>query len=77
MRPTKVPFALGLSRPILDAMSKMGVVTPTPIQALAIPHVLAGRDVLARHSSPQGQPCPRGQAAVSGCPAVALCLASG
>ena len=37
---------LGLSVPILKALQGEGYVTPTPIQAKAIPVVLAGRDVL-------------------------------
>ncbi len=41
------PFTeLGLSEPILRAVAEMGYVHPTPIQAQAIPFVLAGRDVL-------------------------------
>jgi superfamily II DNA/RNA helicase len=38
--------ALGLSEPILRAVAEMGYVTPTPVQAQAIPFVLMGRDVL-------------------------------
>ena len=37
---------LGLSEPLLRAVASEGYSTPTPIQAEAIPHVLAGRDVL-------------------------------
>ncbi|WP_419731266.1 DEAD/DEAH box helicase [Lichenicola sp.] len=37
---------LGLSEPILRAIEEMGYRHPTPIQAQAIPFVLAGRDVL-------------------------------
>jgi ATP-dependent RNA helicase RhlE len=37
---------LGLSAPLLRALSDEGYTTPTPIQAQAIPHVLAGRDLL-------------------------------
>jgi ATP-dependent RNA helicase RhlE len=37
---------LGLSAPILKALTAEGYETPTPIQAQAIPHVLAGRDVV-------------------------------
>jgi ATP-dependent RNA helicase RhlE len=37
---------LGLSAPVLKALSAEGYDTPTPIQAQAIPHVLAGRDVV-------------------------------
>jgi len=38
--------ALGLSEPILRAISEKGYKEPTPIQAQAIPVVLMGRDVL-------------------------------
>src|SRR6476620_718081 len=37
---------LGLAEPILRAVAGEGYQTPTPIQAQAIPHVLAGRDLL-------------------------------
>ena len=37
---------LGLPAPILKALAAEGYETPTPIQAGAIPHVLAGRDLL-------------------------------
>ncbi len=36
----------GLSAPILDALRTEGYTTPTPIQAKAIPDVMAGRDLL-------------------------------
>src|SRR6476620_2647193 len=38
---------LGLAEPILRAVAGEGYQTPTPIQTQAIPHVLAGRDLLA------------------------------
>ena len=38
---------LGLAEPILRALTAEGYTTPTPIQAQAIPQVLAGRDLLA------------------------------
>ncbi len=38
--------ALGLSEPLLQAITETGYVTPTPIQLQAIPAVLAGGDVL-------------------------------
>lgn len=38
---------LGLSEPILRAISDAGYATPTPIQAKAIPQVLSGGDLLA------------------------------
>ncbi len=37
---------LGLSPPLLRALADEGYETPTPIQARAIPHVLAGHDLL-------------------------------
>src|SRR5262249_35729767 len=36
---------LGLATPILEALASEGYQRPTPIQAQAIPHVLAGRDL--------------------------------
>jgi ATP-dependent RNA helicase RhlE len=38
--------AFGLSEPILRAVVSEGYTTPTPIQSQAIPHLLAGRDLL-------------------------------
>src|SRR2546423_12833766 len=38
---------LGLSAPLLRAVADQGYTTPTPIQAQAIPAVLAGGDLLA------------------------------
>jgi ATP-dependent RNA helicase RhlE len=38
---------LGLSPELLRAVAEQGYTEPTPVQAQAIPHVLAGRDVLA------------------------------
>ena len=37
---------LGLSEPILRAISAENYSTPTPIQAQAIPHLIEGRDLL-------------------------------
>jgi len=37
---------LGLIPPLESAVASEGYVEPTPIQARAIPHVLAGRDLL-------------------------------
>jgi ATP-dependent RNA helicase RhlE len=37
---------LGLAKPLLKALADEGYTTPTPIQAQAIPGVLAGRDLL-------------------------------
>eukprot|EP01044_Picomonas_judraskeda_P047225 COSAG03_NODE_26761_length_257_cov_0.651899_1_plen_59_part_01 len=42
-----MPFSdLGLSEKVLNAVEAAGYTEPTPIQAEAIPHVLARRDVL-------------------------------
>ena len=38
---------LGLSEPILRAVAEAGYVQPTPVQAQAIPAILARRDVVA------------------------------
>ncbi len=38
---------LNLSTPILKAIAEEGYTTPTPVQAQAIPYILAGRDMLA------------------------------
>jgi len=37
---------LGLTKPLLKALAEEGYAEPTPIQAMAIPTVLAGRDLL-------------------------------
>ncbi|HEY2482574.1 MAG TPA: DEAD/DEAH box helicase [Caulobacteraceae bacterium] len=37
---------LGLAKPLLKALAEEGYDAPTPIQALAIPDILAGRDLL-------------------------------
>ena len=38
--------SLGLAEPIVRALSDEHLVTPTPIQAQAIPHILSGRDLI-------------------------------
>ncbi|MFD1063298.1 DEAD/DEAH box helicase [Winogradskyella litorisediminis] len=47
--------SLGLSAPILKAISKKGYETPSPIQAKAIPPVLDGKDVLASAQTGTGK----------------------
>jgi hypothetical protein len=37
---------LGLAEPILRSLTEEGYSAPTPIQASAVPHVLAGRDLI-------------------------------
>lgn len=46
---------LGLSDPILDAVAEQGYMTPTPIQAQAIPVVLAGKDLVAMAQTGTGK----------------------
>lgn len=46
---------LGLSEPILKAISKKGYEIPSPIQAKAIPPILLGRDVLASAQTGTGK----------------------
>lgn len=46
---------LGLSKPLLKAVSQEGYSEPTPIQKQAIPVVLAGRDVLAAAQTGTGK----------------------
>ncbi|TCK66884.1 ATP-dependent RNA helicase RhlE [Winogradskyella wandonensis] len=47
--------SLGLSAPILKAISKKGYETPSPIQTKAIPPVLEGKDVLASAQTGTGK----------------------
>jgi len=51
-----MPFSkLGLSRPILQAISEQGYQKPTPIQEKAIPAILKGRDVIAAAQTGTGK----------------------
>ncbi|MEW6133604.1 MAG: DEAD/DEAH box helicase [Pseudomonadota bacterium] len=53
---TEVTFAsLGLAEPIMRAIRDAGYTTPTPIQAQAIPLVLAGGDLLAAAQTGTGK----------------------
>ena len=47
--------SLGLSAPILEAISEQGYETPSPIQSQAIPAVLEGRDVMAAAQTGTGK----------------------
>ncbi|MGL9734847.1 MAG: DEAD/DEAH family ATP-dependent RNA helicase [Symbiopectobacterium sp.] len=52
----KTSFAdLGLSAPILNALSDLGYEKPSPIQAECIPHLLNGRDVLGMAQTGSGK----------------------
>ena len=46
---------LGLSAPVLQAVKDCGYTSPTPIQEQAIPHVLAGRDVIGASQTGTGK----------------------
>lgn len=46
---------LGLSTPILEALSDVGYETPSPIQAGAIPALLDGRDILGQAQTGTGK----------------------
>ncbi|WP_027854505.1 DEAD/DEAH box helicase [Marinobacterium litorale] len=46
---------LGLSAPILQALSEVGYETPSPIQAGAIPPLLEGRDILGQAQTGTGK----------------------
>ncbi|KAA3651506.1 MAG: ATP-dependent helicase [Proteobacteria bacterium] len=47
--------ALGLSAPVLTALSEIGYETPSPIQAACIPHLLEGRDLLGEAQTGTGK----------------------
>ena len=47
--------ALGLSADLVGMVAEEGYTHPTPVQAAAIPHVLAGRDVLAAAQTGTGK----------------------
>jgi len=46
---------LGVIDPLCEACEKMGFKRPTPIQAGAIPHALAGRDVIGLAETGSGK----------------------
>ena len=46
---------LGISKELLKAVETMGFEEPSPIQALAIPHLLAGRDVIGQAQTGTGK----------------------
>jgi ATP-dependent RNA helicase DeaD len=57
MNPDKaLPFSeLQLSAPVLKALQDVGYETPSPIQQMTIPHLLAGRDVLGQAQTGTGK----------------------
>ena len=46
---------LGLPSPLLRALADVGYETPSPIQAMTIPHLLAGRDLLGQAQTGTGK----------------------
>jgi ATP-dependent RNA helicase RhlE len=53
--PTMTFASLGLIDPLLRALDTLGYETPTPVQAQAIPVVLAGRDLMAAAQTGTGK----------------------
>jgi len=54
--PSEATFAeLGVPAPVIEALRRLGVVTPFPIQAASLRSSLAGRDVLARGRTGSGK----------------------
>jgi ATP-dependent RNA helicase DeaD len=47
--------SLGLSEPVLKALTDVGYETPSPIQAASIPFLLAGRDLLGMAQTGTGK----------------------
>ncbi len=47
--------SFGLSRPLLAAIARMGFTQPTPVQLLALPIVLAGKDLIAQAQTGTGK----------------------
>ncbi|MDW0360520.1 DEAD/DEAH box helicase [Halomonas venusta] len=51
-----MPFSkLGLSRPLVQAITELGYKTPTPIQEQAIPAILSGKDLIATAQTGTGK----------------------
>ena len=46
---------LGLPKAVVDAVTDLGYITPTPVQQQAIPALLSGRDVLAAAQTGTGK----------------------
>lgn len=47
--------SLGLCRPVIAALKNLNYITPTPIQFQAIPHIIAGRDVVGSAETGSGK----------------------
>jgi superfamily II DNA/RNA helicase len=46
---------LGASRPVVDALTEVGITTPFPVQQMVLPDALAGRDVLVKSPTGSGK----------------------
>ena len=46
---------LGLSEPMLANLSRLGFENPTPIQSGALPHAMAGKDLIAMAQTGSGK----------------------
>ncbi|MDD2216242.1 MAG: DEAD/DEAH box helicase, partial [Eubacteriales bacterium] len=71
---------LNLSNEVQKALNEMGFEEATPIQSLAIPHILTGRDIMGQAQTGTGKTCAYGIPAVdmintslSGIQVLALC----
>jgi ATP-dependent RNA helicase DeaD len=54
--PSDISFNdLGLSEPVLAALSDVGYESPSPIQAATIPHILAGTDIVGQAQTGTGK----------------------
>ena len=47
---------IGLSEKVVDALARVDITTPTPVQSAVIPDAMSGRDVLAGERSRPKQP---------------------
>ena len=47
--------ALGLAEKVVDALARLDITTPTPVQAAVIPDAMSGRDVLGRAQTGSGK----------------------
>ena len=46
---------LNLSNELLNSIKKLGITTPTQIQAESIPHIIAGEDVIGESATGSGK----------------------
>ncbi|HEY9009840.1 MAG TPA: DEAD/DEAH box helicase, partial [Devosia sp.] len=63
---TKTFSELGLPAHIVSALDQAGFETPTPIQAKAIPHQLAGKDILGIAQTGSGKTAAFGLPIIAG-----------